>query len=242
MANSGWTNDQPLSLIIGSIPGQHFIINNPATGDIIDAYNTNNQLVMKMDSLGDIVEIFPVSGDTTSLDPGGLVFQNQNTPPVGASGGITGMCSNVSCEVTLVSGDSVGTGSNSTIDMRDANGSNGLNKSIIFVTQRNTNAGLVGVQGCMVQTGDVSGVNNFTHAGSYSGTTNASGHVVVTHNCGFTPTMAVVTGTAPGGTFANLTCGVDNLTATQADINWTVASTGAAFANSAITFNAVFFG
>lgn len=80
----------------------------------------------------------------------------------------------------------------------------------------------------------------FLHMGSYSGSTNASGHIVFSHGCNFTPTGALIVGSSPGGTFANLTCGVNSFTSSQCDVNWTVANTGAAFASSTITFYALF--
>ncbi len=223
------------SIEVGPATGAHFIVNNTATGDVIDVYNSSNQLVFSIDAAGNSTSYSPGSfGDPyVRFHDGQLEFNNASglttiePPTLGAPSIAVG-----GTQLQLYAGTPDGSGHAAALRLFGGTSASG---SEARITQRD-------VTGDVLQTDTSNNDRQLVHAASYNGTTNASGHVIFNHGCTFTPKLAVVTGTAPGGTFANLTHGVCNLTASQADINWTVANTNAPFASSFITFNAVFFG
>lgn len=222
------------SIEVGSLTGQHFWVNNPSTGDVIDVYNSANKLVFSIDATGRLVATSSVSTANVVINGANVFFEDTAQTPalppfINGSLGPDLTSLNLTAGQPQHAGGGVN-GSFITLNTGDTSASEWIN-----VEQR-------GVQGAMVQTASSTNAGQLVHAGSYVGTTNASGHVVLSHGAGFTPTQIVITGTAPGGTFANLTCGVDSKTSTQFDTNWTIANTNAPFANSTITFDAVMFG
>lgn len=229
------------SIEVGSLTGQHFIVNNSATGDVVDVYNTSNQLVAKIDDAGNITTIDPVALDQASLTGNGIIWQNLTDPPFSDPRVFAQGNSVNGNEVTITSQSATNTSWPSQLTLNDTKANTGAGASIVASQGGTNGTGANSITGCVVQTANPLPVGNFVHAGSYNGTTDATGHVTVTHNAGFTPTSVVITGTAPGGTFANLTCGVTGKTSTTITCNWTIANTNAAFANSIITFDAVMF-
>lgn len=219
------------SIEVGPLTGQHFIVNNPATGDVVDIYDGSNTLVAKIDQFGEIITTNGV--DSALMFGNGFSFVDFGAPP-GSYGGMTGFSRSTGSQVVIDSGRTSGGVSSNIFFQDNVNGPGG--KAALIASQRGLS------QGSLIQTDSYSAANSYFHPGSYTVTTNASGHAIFNHGCNFTPTGAVIAGSAPGGTFANLTFGVCNLTSTQADINWTVANTGAAWANSVITFDALFWG
>jgi len=75
------------------------------------------------------------------------------------------------------------------------------------------------------------------HWGTFSGTTNASSELVITHGCGFTPTVVVPMNNAVS---SNQAITVYSVTSTQATIAWRTAA-GGTLVSTAVTC-AVFFG
>jgi|SRR5882757_4592069 len=80
-------------------------------------------------------------------------------------------------------------------------------------------------------------------AGQYSCTTNASGYCTINHTLGSTPEAVDVTLASPTGGQPNLPfqLAVDTRTATNFRVR-ALTTTGAAYANSALTINAVLLG
>lgn len=223
------------SLSAGSNPGQHFIVSNPSTGDALDVYDSANHLIFAITNQG-----LAASYTTGTAPQPSVGFQNaqlifsDNATPTAHQATMSFTAPSVPAaqgQITIL--NSAYTSDVGAIEVI-CGSADGTKRSTVQAIER-------GHQGSVLVSDHVS-TNNLIHAASYSGTTNAAGHLVFNHGAGFTPTGAVVTGTAPGGTFANLTYGVDNLTSTQADVNWTVANTAAAFANQVITFNMLLWG
>lgn len=236
MSNSGWTNDavDTLTVPTGATTGERVIIANQSNGDAIDIYNSANKLVFSIDSTGRLVAVSSISNAEAVINGGTLFFedsaQNPNFPQL-----VNGSTTPDNCTLNLFGGRpqhyaGVGQGAFVALSTGDTPASEWINTE-----QR-------GIQGAMVQTDISTNANQLVLAASFSGTTDVNGHILVTHNFSVTPSVVVVTGTTPGGTFANLTYGVNAKTATQVDVSWKVANTGAAFANSFITFDAVMFG
>jgi hypothetical protein len=220
------------SIEVGSLTGQHFIVNNVATGDVVDVYDSSNTLVAKIDKFG---EIITTNGTDSALMFGnGYNFVNFSAPP-GSYGGMTGSSSSSGSHVVVDSGRKATGHSSNIFFLDDANGPGG--QAALVASQRS------GPQGLLVQTDQYSATNNYFHAASYSGTTDASGHLIFSHGCNFTPTGAVITGQAPAvGTFPNLTFGTDGFTSTLANVSFIIANTNVAYANSSVMFNAIFYG
>jgi hypothetical protein len=215
------------SIEVGSLTGQHFIVNNATTGDVIDIYDTSNRLIYKLSASGQIISQSYVGSnayvaiDSGSISFGDTLIQQLGTVTIGEGPGFTEL--RVSSPV-LSGGRSV--------DLELISESTG--NSYVLSDQRN-------VTGTLIQN-DTINSNQLFHAGSYNGTTDASGNLVINHGASFTPIDAVITGTAHGGSFANLTWGYDGANATQFTTNWTIANTGAAWASRFITFSALFWG
>lgn len=226
------------SIEVGPLTGQHFIVNNTATGDVIDIYDASNRLVTSIGNTGAITTTLQPALDSALLQGNTLDFFNISSPPASRAN-ITATSNAAGSHIIVDSGRGVNS-NDAVLWLFDAISANGA-KSYIRAQQKADNTHGP-VTGSVVQTDTDSSVNNAIHGAAYSGMTNATGHIVFNHGCGFTPTGAVVTGNTPGATFANLTYGVNSLTATQADVNWTVGNTGAAFANTGITFYMLFWG
>lgn len=221
---------------VGSLTGQHFWVNNPNTGDVIDVYNTANKLVFFIDATGRLVATSSVSTANVVINGANLLFEDTAQNPAA----FTFLNASIGTDLTILNifggrpQNFTGGGNGSFIQLNTGDSSA---SEYIIAEQR-------GVQGKLVQTDDTSvpGTSQLMHVGTYSGNTNGTGHIIFNHGCNFTPSQAFVIGTTSGGTFANLTWGLNNLTSTQADINWTIANTGAAYATSPITFDALFIG
>lgn len=227
------------SLEAGSLTGQHFWVNNPATGDVIDVYDSTNTLILKVTGGGGLYAINPGTGDAALVFGNGFLFEQPSSPPA-SFGGMTGVSNATASHVTIDSGRITGGASSNLALWDNINAPDG--HATVFISQRGAAAGAGNVQGSVVQTDFFSSKNQLVHMDSYSGTTDASGFLFPAHNCKFTPTGCVIVGSTSGGTFANLTWGVNGFSSTIMSVNFHVANTGAAYANQAISFYAIFWG
>ncbi len=224
------------SIEVGPLSGAHFIVNNPATGDVVDVYNSSAQLVFSIDANGNATSYAPgSSGDPyVQLTNGTEVFNHSTgftspDPPAISAPTIT----SGSTELQLYSGTPDGNVNHASV-LALFGGTSGAGAEA-RLTQR-------GVTGDAVQIDSSNNTGQLLHVASYTGTTNAGGGLVLPHGAAFTPTQCLITGTAPGGSFANLTWGQDGIGSTTFTTNWHIANTGAAFANSVINFDALFIG
>lgn len=237
MSNSGWTNDavDTLTVPTGATSGERVIIANQANGDAIDIYNTANKLVFSIDGTGRLVSVSSVSTSEIVINAATLFFEDSaQTPqlPPFLEGSLTPDQTTLSLTAGVPQ-NAAGTvaGSAITLFTGDTSAS-----EQIQVEQR-------GIVGNLVQIDSVGNANQVLHPGVYSGTTDASGHLIFNHGCAFTPVGAVFTGRAPAvGIFPNLTIGTDGFTSTLANFTFTVANTGAAYATQPVMFQAIFFG
>lgn len=220
------------SIEVGPLTGQHFIVNNSATGDVIDIYDSSNTLVAKIDKFGEIITTSGV--DSALMFGNGFSFVDFAAPP-GSFGGMTGHSRSTGSQVVVDSGRTSSGHSSNIFFMDDVNGPGG--QAALIASQRGLG------QGALIQTDSFSATNNYFHLGSYSGTTDASGHLIFNHGCNFTPTGAIITGRAPAvGTFPNLTFGTDGFTSSLANVSFIIANTNAVYASAPVMFNAIFFG
>lgn len=180
------------SLGVGTAPGARFIVNNPATGDILDVYNAANQLVTAIFFDGSI-QVSNWSGVTHTQDfeingGGNFFFSRTDTS-----------------ETDILFTPSSGVGTQAEYDITVFNNSlltpvpyelrllagsdNGALKPTALGLER-------GITGSLVQS-DQTSTNNLTHTAAYSLVCNASGQFNQAHGCGFTPKFAQVTQTEP---------------------------------------------
>lgn len=170
------------SIEVGSLDEQHFIVNNPATGDVVDIYDNTNTLVTKIDKFGEIIS---TNGTDSALMFGnGFNFVDFAAPP-GSYGGMSGHSRSTSSQVVIDSGRISG-GSSSTIFFTDNVLGPGGQPTLI-AEQRGLG------QGALVQTDTYSASNNYQHEEIYTVTTDASGNANFAHHCNFTPNMGWLT-------------------------------------------------
>lgn len=222
------------SIEVGSLAGQHFWVNNPNTTDVIDVYNSANKLVFSIDNTGRVVSVSSVGTSEVVINGGSIFFEDSGQTPVSN----IQLASIIGADSTLLQifggkpHNYAGTANGSFIQLNtgDTNASEWINTE-----QR-------GIQGALLQTDSSSNANQLIHVGSYSGTTDASGFLFPNHGAAFTPVAGVMTGTTNGGTFANLTYGINAFNASQMSVNFHIANTGAAYANQAISFDMIMWG
>lgn len=219
------------SIEVGPNPGKHFFVNNPGTGDVVDIYDNGNNLVYSIDSNGSAASIgvgFP-NTPTVTVGLGGIAFSDSLTVQSG--------------EVTI--GEAVGSTLLRVSSPVLIAGGTALNLELVAPSAAGGSYALLdshGTTGTVMQNDSNNGSNCRFHVGTYSGTTDASGFLFPNHGASFTPVAGVMTGTTAGGTFANLTYGLNAFNATQMSVNFHVANTGAAYANQAISFDVIMWG
>lgn len=226
------------SIEVGSLTGQHFIVNNPATGDVIDIYNTANKLVFTIDNTGRVVSTSSATNSQAVLAGGSLLLEDSaespQFPPF-----ISGHILPDSTSMTIEGGipaDAVAFAQPSFISL---NTGDALDSAYIFALQRN-------IQGTILQNDNaaIPNGNQIVHMDIYSATVaGGAGLATFNHNCQFTPT---------GGIVAALTnfsqwnwhdsFGTHGFTSTQAQI-MPFFPNGASLGNGqVITFAAMFWG
>lgn len=227
------------SIEVGPLTGQHFIVNNTVTTDVIDIYDSLNRLIYSLDKNGIISCISEPGGQELQIVGNLLSFTNTVNPP-NAPGNISGNISNTSAVMQMVSGKQTAGDTIAEIQLQSASSVGGPGGPALVGFQRDIATGGGVIFGSLIQS-DVINSNNIFHVGSYSGTTDASGHLIFAHGAGFTPQDAVATGKAPGvGTFPNLTFGFDGFTSTLANISFIIANTNVVYANSPVMINCIF--
>lgn len=220
------------SIEVGPLTGQHFVVNNTATGDPLDIYDSSNQLIFSVNRFGVAESHNPSNGLSAGLQSGQLEINdgagNNDAVILLLPAGTT----SAQTKLQLLASPPIGT----SYSLYLIGGSDDGTKKP--TTQGNER----GVTGSLVQADTVSN-NNLIHSDTYSGTTDANGHLIFNHGCGFTPKGAQITGRAPAvGTFPNLTLGTDGFTSTQANVSFIIANTNVVYANQSVMINATFFG
>lgn len=183
------------SIEVGPLTGAHFIVNNSATGDVVDVYNSSNQLVFSIDSAGNLTSYAPGSpGDPYVRFTNGFQQFNNSTgftspdPPSISAPDITVNTT----ELSLYSGDPDGNVNHaSTISLFGGTSAAGAE---IRATTRG------GFTGDVLLTDTSNNDRNLVHAATYSGTVSGGdGHWVFAHGAQFTPKVVLLTPYAAGG-------------------------------------------
>jgi hypothetical protein len=176
------------SIEVGSLTGQHFIVNNPSTGDVIDIYDSSNRLDFYISSIGKLVSqnagsspglSLAIQGPTLSWDDSSVVLAAG--PSIGIDSGNSGTQRS---GLFMNSGVPYPLSSQLQLDLISDSGGH----LYAMANQR-------GVFGSLIQNDGGAfnnGVNTLFHAGSYVGTTSdAFGDAVIAHGCSFTPKFCV---------------------------------------------------
>jgi hypothetical protein len=174
------------SIEVGSLSGAHFIVNNSATGDVVDVYNASNQLVFAITAAGDVKSLsaldtrnavltgavleFLDSAQTPQIPPeiAAAITANQTSltvdggAPQNAVGGIA------PAVLTLFTGDA-------------------LTSPWIEAVQR-------GISGALIQSDQALNSNQLHHLETYTVTTGPGGDSAFAHHCSFTPTFGFLVG------------------------------------------------
>jgi hypothetical protein len=223
------------SIEVGPDPGQHFIVNNTATGDIIDVYDASNTLVFQIDGQGRLFDYsLSLPGSYVELNDGSVTLGDSfYTFVTGRT--IQGPRFAQGPGVSIVSGTTAASPAAAVLEVI----SGAAGGESVTVTQRG-NTGQV----LQTDTGTAFNVNTLRHANSYSGTTDGSGNLVLAHGCSFTPAGMTMTVDASGTTNPNITG--SNRSAVMGGTNfttsWFVANTGGTYNTGIVRFHAEFFG
>jgi len=175
------------SIQIGTSPGQHAILANPATGDPIDVYNASNQLDFSVDANGIMSSIDPTNNIDAQIQSAGLAFHvPRGTLAGGAGAGASGVVGTTRQDTVFVFANGHGTGKSSTLTLTAGSDDGTTSPATTELVERDkTVSPLVTLD---LQT------NNFVHVGAYNVTTDASGTGIITHNAGFTPKAGFLMG------------------------------------------------
>jgi hypothetical protein len=175
------------SIVVGPTSGAHFIVNNTATGDVIDVYNGSNQLVFSIDA----------AGNCTSFSPGSIGdpytrFRNGQQEFNNASGFTTIDPPTISCPINTVNSTELQLyggspdGNSHTAVLRLFGGTSAAG-SEARITQRD-------VTGDVLQLDSSNNNSQLVHVGQYSGNVaGGDGHWIFNHGCSFTPLYAILT-------------------------------------------------
>jgi hypothetical protein len=234
------------SIEVGPNPGQHFVVNNTTTGDVVDVYNSSNQLVMSIDDNGNVTTFNPSTADSASLFSNGLHWTNTTRPPAGEPR-IYGQGDSTNGNVITLATDEAVTGTGfAELQLFDTKANAG-GPSSIMAFQRMTNTGTGGLLGTVVQTdGYGTGNYNFVHAGVYSGTVaGGDGHWIFNHGCSFQPVIGILTpwdATAADGIFQYMLWNGPFPNSTQCRVVTRTPSGGVPADGTLVGVHAAFFG
>lgn len=169
------------SLQSGTIPGQHVIFNNPATGDPLDVYDSGNNLVTYINSFGVIVAQDPSTGYLARLTQGQFQLNDGHNND-GVIRMIPAASTSQQSELDVLMSPPIGP----TYVLRLIGGSDDGSKLQTLAGNER------GLQGSLVQADNVSS-GNLRHTGTVNGSnTDGSGFLTFAHGAAFTPTGMVM--------------------------------------------------
>jgi len=177
------------SLQVGTAPGQRFIVN-PGNGDVLDVYDASNHLIANIDSQGQYTNYQFVAGSPlqhTQYGLQGLIYFSD----VDSSDAImeftpsnAGQPSSQALWQIQVANNNPGVNFEVYTLQVFAGSDNATHKPTMIGTER-------GISGSIVQSSGTS-QSNLLWSGDVTGTTDASGNLVITHGAGFTPNRVFV--------------------------------------------------
>lgn len=197
------------SIQSGTAPGARFLIN-PGNGDIVDVYDSANELIMKIDSNGILSEyVFSATSQHVFYEGDGLHYVSDLDASTAFERFFPSTTTNSHAQLRLSVTNNDGL---STYTLTLAAGSDlSPGASGLSGTER-------GVSGSVVQA-DTSGSLNLVHAAAISGTTDGSGFLTFNHGASFTPTMILCQAHGAGTPSFGTTSVIDgSITSTQAKV------------------------
>lgn len=201
------------SLEVGSDPGQHFIVNNPSTGDVIDVYDSANNLIFAITNQGKAASY--ATGSTPQPDvhmQNAKLFFTDNdavTPHQATVEYVPPASSAAQGSVVILSNPVT----NATGSLEVLSGSEDASKpSTIMGVERNK-------QGSIVVT-DQQSTNNLVRMAHFSGTTDASGQLSIANAASFNIVGGVVMRDQTGGVSGSWCGGCQNYGTTTLNTKW----------------------
>jgi len=178
------------SVSIGNPAAQHAILANPATGDVVDVYDSSNRLVMWIDAFGTVNTALQPGLDSLEIQGNALMFYNQSSAP-GSRAAVTGTSSATGSHLSVDSGRGLAS-NDAVLTLLDALASPD-GKSYVRAQQKadNTHGPITG---SLIQTDTDSSATNAIHFGVYNISTDAGGTGVFNHGAAFTPTRGFLVG------------------------------------------------
>jgi hypothetical protein len=182
------------SIEVGSLTGEHFWVNNPNTGDVIDVYNTANKNVFSIDSTGRLVATSSIDTRNIVINGGNLLFEDTAQTPI-TQNLINGSVAPDGSAINLFSArpqNYVGSGQGAFISI---NTGDTPASELLSAEQR-------GVQGALVLSDQSvgAGLGQMMHIAVYLNiVTDASGNSNFLHNCPFTPIVGFLVSDSTAG-------------------------------------------
>lgn len=187
----GWTNSLLTSLTLpqGATSGARIILINPATGDVMDIYNSLGQLIANIDPSGQYI-VYQYDNIThapiqhTQFGQEGLIYFSDVDNSDAIMEWVSSAAGNPSTQAawTLQVANNNPSASNGVYTLMVFAGSDdGSHQPTMTGSER-------AITGSVVQSDQVS-TNNLIHCTNISGTTNASGFLTFNHGASFTPSM-----------------------------------------------------
>lgn len=172
------------SIEVGPLTGAHFIVNNAGTGDIIDVYNSSDQLVFKIDSSGRVFSQDPVSQRYVEMDGGFIEFGTAGLAAPWTNASLIANSTSSTSYITLDSGLASNLATDSRIRCYDSFA--GAGTPFVEGYQR-------GTSGTVLQTDVSDGTNNLVRTFTGSGVTDAGGRLNIATGASFPIVHASVT-------------------------------------------------
>lgn len=180
------------SIEVGPNPGEHFIVNNSATGDPMDIYDSNNKLIFSIDNSGRLTSYSPgsLADPYVRLTSGMTQFNNGSgfttvdPPSISAP-----VISTDTTELDLYAGSPDGNSHAAGLQLFGGTSDAGAE---MRASQR-------GVSGDVLQLDTSNNDRQLVHAAVYHLTTDASGNCTFNHGAAFTPMLGFLAPTSVAG-------------------------------------------
>jgi hypothetical protein len=177
------------SIESGPLSGQHFVVNNVSTGDVVDIYDSSNRLIFSIDQNGVLTSYTYAGGPSAGhlqIDGADITFNNNSgyispDPPSISAPDITSGGN----DLQFYSGTANGNINNASV--MQLFGGTSTSGAEIRATAR-------GITGDVLQLDSSNNNNQLVHVGTYNISTDAGGTGVFNHGASFTPVQGFMVG------------------------------------------------
>ena len=198
------------SIEVGPLAGAHFIVNNVATGDVIDVYDSSGNLIFKITALGILASISPSSGSEITIGGATMTLFLGSSVAGAISESSVGTPSSTRQTILGLSSASLGSGAQGALNIISGSDDNTIGAYATINAQGGQYQPVVSDSGNVPADGSIINVQRYSAVV-------AGGKVTFTHNAAFTPAGAVL---GPHGNFSQYnwddTFGTNGFSSTQA--------------------------